>query len=639
MLGEILKALLITSLAGTCLTAIITIAKPITKRTFGYAWHYYIWLAVLAVMLLPVRFNLPQKSDTVPVVAQQTVQNVQTVQTADNVIPTVQTEPETDIWQTGTGFVKGIIDNRLNILAYLWLVGAITLLLINLIGYIRLIIKMRKDSVVVSCPQIADFTRRNVTARVWGNTASPFMTGIFRPTLVMPARELTEEQLNNILRHEMTHFKRHDILYKWFVTIVKCLHWFNPVIWYVSKQINTECEISCDMAVTLAMNKTQEMSYIDTVLALLPTGKTKQIPLTTQMASSKRVLKRRFEMIRNKRKTSKFVSVLSVAVAVVMLGTTVFASGVLSDLATEDYTIEIIDNNGKIDFVNKPFIENSEVYVPLRETLEKTGTMENEGSKIEWNDGKLNVCIVDNTDSDATMFNSFNMEIGKSELATNYNSYTVPYTFNSKEDIAVSIRDFNDVDTDSLNSTDIDTDNVSVYDVTTADDGITYSLNRAGVYVGIAKYDVTTGSITLSRKADVEGNYVKYTIKNKDADTDSLNSTDNVSVYDVSIADDSISYSINSAADIDTDNVLVYYDVDIDSQNSIDINTVNVDISNPRAMDNAPVLINSVTYIPYSYLNSMLNGEKYSISYDVYDKSGNLIDKKSTEAIIVNFEE
>ena len=230
MLSEIFKALLITSLAGLCLAAVIALSKPITKKIFGYSWHYYIWLAVLAVMILPVRFTLPQKTDIPLIAAMQTVQTeqtVQAVQNTDNIVSDVQTEPKTDIWQAGTSLIKRVIDNRLNILALLWLIGTAVLLLINLIGYIRLIIKIRKNSVVVSCPELMNFTDKRVTVRVWENMSSPFMTGIFKPTLVLPARELTEEQLNNILRHEMTHFKRHDILYKWFVSLVKCVHWFN----------------------------------------------------------------------------------------------------------------------------------------------------------------------------------------------------------------------------------------------------------------------------------------------------------------------------------------------------------------------------------------------------------------------------
>ena len=393
MLNEILKALLITSLAGTCLAVVITLAKPITKKVFDYSWHYYIWLAVLVVMVLPVRFTLPQMTDISPVTEIQTVQPEPTAQTTatspDNAVPAAQEKP--DILKSGTAFVQRIIDNRLSILATLWLIGAALLLLVGIFSYIRLVIKMRKNSVVVSCPELMNFTDKRVTVRVWENTSSPFMTGIFKPTLVLPAKELTDEQLNNILRHEMTHFKRHDILYKWFVSLVKCMHWFNPVIWYVAKQVNIECEISCDMAVTLSMDENEEMSYIDTVLSLLPMGKTRQIPLTTQMASSKKILKRRFTMIRNKKKTSKIMSVISALVAVVMLSTTVFASGALSNLATDNYTVEITNNGEKIELANKPFIENGEVYVPLREIFEKAISEEEGLTDIKWNDGTINV--------------------------------------------------------------------------------------------------------------------------------------------------------------------------------------------------------------------------------------------------------
>lgn len=439
MLSEIFKALLITSLAGSCLAAVITFAKPITKKVFGYYWHYYIWLAVLFAMILPVRFTLPQKADIPPITAMQTVQTEQTEQTtvttnADNAVPLTQEKP--NMLKSGTAFVQKIIDNRLNILALLWLIGTAVLLLINLIGYIRLIIKMRKNSVVVSCPELMNFTDKRVTVRVWENTSSPFMTGIFKPTLVLPAREFTEEQLNNILRHEMTHFKRHDILYKWFVSLVKCVHWFNPVIWYVSKQVNTECEISCDMAVTQNMNKSEEMSYIDTVLALLPMGKTKQIPLTTQMASSKKTLKRRFTMIRNKKKTSKIMSVISAVIATAMLGTTVFASGVLSDLAADNYTIEITNNGEKIELANKPFIENGEVYVPLREILTNTGVMEEEESYIHWDEGKIEISIAAITNAYITSESAGNsssvkfivqygFEIGDKEIVLNPSGTTI----------------------------------------------------------------------------------------------------------------------------------------------------------------------------------------------------------------------
>lgn len=394
MITDIFTSLIYPSIAGTCLAVLLLLIRPLTGRVFGHAWHYYIWLAVLFTMLLPVRFSLPGTADAVPPVSPvvQSEQAVQTEQHTDTAAS--ERQPETTLLQAGTGFIKNIIDNRLNIIAYAWLAGAIILLLINFIGYIRLTGEIRKNAAVMLCPEIAGFAKRKIAVRVWENTSSPFMTGIIKPTLVLPARELTEEQLNNILRHEMTHLRRHDVLYKWFVVFVKCVHWFNPMIWIAARRIEEECEISCDMAVTLSMSREEEMSYINTLLSLLPKGKTKQIPLTTQMASSKKMLKRRFIIIKTKKATSRLVSALSAVTALVMLSTTVFASGVLSDLSTGDYAVEITKNGERIELTNKPFIENGEVYVPLREMFEKLGETDNIQSNIEWDNGKINMTVI-----------------------------------------------------------------------------------------------------------------------------------------------------------------------------------------------------------------------------------------------------
>ena len=100
-------------------------------------------------------------------------------------------------------------------------------------------------------------------------------------------------------------------------------------------------------------------------------------------------------MIKNKKTTSRFMSVISAVIAVAMLSTTVFASGILSDLTTDDYTIEILSNGEKIELTNKPFIENDEVYLPLRETLTNIGTLNHTGSYVTWDNGKITISIND----------------------------------------------------------------------------------------------------------------------------------------------------------------------------------------------------------------------------------------------------
>ena len=436
MAEQILRAILITTLAGSFLTTVITLLKPITRNLFGFSWHYYIWLAVLATMILPIRFTIPSSQTVnIPIGNAQQTHSVQTEETitADN--PQVQRNTNTtqkqSAIQNGTAILRQIINNRTNILGAIWLLGMLLMLFINIVGYLRLIGRVRKKSVIISCPEIQNYTKRKITVRTCENLSSPFMMGIFRPSLVLPNIELTPEQLDHLPRHEMTHFKRNDILYKWFATLVKCIHWFNPTVYYAAKQINMECEISCDLSVVSNMSKNEERSYVNTIISLLAANKSKSIPLTTGMTGNKNMLKRRFTMIRNKKIPSKMMSVLSAFIAVVMLSTTVFASGVLFDLSTNEYRIEITNNQEVVNLVNKPFIENGEVYVPLREMLEKTGIMDNEESAITWDSGKIKITIAstaisrwvvdkeEKTDQDGQIVNYlfyYNFEIGKDEL-------------------------------------------------------------------------------------------------------------------------------------------------------------------------------------------------------------------------------
>ena len=134
----------------------------------------------------------------------------------------------------------------------------------KLLSYGLFMVELRKNSEVISCPELKRFTDKNIITRAGDRFSSPLMVGIFRPILLLPKVSMTEEQLGNVLSHEMIHYRRKDILYKWFVCLVKCIHWFNPAIYYVSKQIDIECEISCDAAVVKNMSD-EEQHDADTV--------------------------------------------------------------------------------------------------------------------------------------------------------------------------------------------------------------------------------------------------------------------------------------------------------------------------------------------------------------------------------------
>lgn len=333
MLLQIFKAILITSAVGSVLAVLLLLLKPITKRCFGSTWQYYAWAIVLIVMMLPITISMPQ---TVPDTAPNVLPNMQqtfteaTVQTkAANVqqipIPAVDTKP---LGQRTVNVLKDISFGITDMMCYVWLVGLMLILGINLIRYLIFLQAIRKNSVIISCPVIdAD----KIITRKTSMIDAPLMVGLFRPVLLLPDIEMSEENLNYILLHELTHYKRHDLWYKWFAMLVNTVHWFNPFAYIVSRQIDEECEISCDLSVVANMDEEEQKGYMNTILTLVSRTRTNPKLFTTAMASNKNQIKRRFTMIKNATKKSKITIFFSAITACIILVVSVFASGVLSD--------------------------------------------------------------------------------------------------------------------------------------------------------------------------------------------------------------------------------------------------------------------------------------------------------------------
>lgn len=350
MLTEIFKALLLTSVIGTALAAVLMLFRPIVKKYFSAGWYYYMWLAVLLFMVLPVKFGLPEE---VKLFGQYEVaaDNRGNMYTDKDVYKIIwqYTENEAPVSEAEPGSLvstaAALAESKLHIISRAWFIVMVVLLVAKVAGYIQFRCKLTKNSVKFLCPEIRAFTKRNIIVKKSSLIHSPIMMGVLRPMLVLPNVELTAEQLGNVLAHEMTHFKRHDILCKWFAALVKCVHWYNPMVYFVAKQANLWCEISCDLAVVERMDKEEKRCYIYTILALISTGKSKNIPLTTGMLGSKETLKRRFLMIKDKGVISKKIKLASGVLAAVILIGTLGVSGVMANDILDGETTKMAEGS------------------------------------------------------------------------------------------------------------------------------------------------------------------------------------------------------------------------------------------------------------------------------------------------------
>jgi beta-lactamase regulating signal transducer with metallopeptidase domain len=80
----------------------------------------------------------------------------------------------------------------------------------------------------------------------------PGIFGIFRPTLLWPARiteHLEDAHLDAILAHELCHVRRRDNLTAALHMLVSAVFWFHPLVWFLGARLLAERERACDEAV------------------------------------------------------------------------------------------------------------------------------------------------------------------------------------------------------------------------------------------------------------------------------------------------------------------------------------------------------------------------------------------------------
>lgn len=80
----------------------------------------------------------------------------------------------------------------------------------------------------------------------------PTAVGLSKPVILIPSwvmREFSPAELNQILLHELAHFRRWDDWTNLAQQIMKAMFFFHPAVWWIDAKIATEREIACDDAV------------------------------------------------------------------------------------------------------------------------------------------------------------------------------------------------------------------------------------------------------------------------------------------------------------------------------------------------------------------------------------------------------
>jgi beta-lactamase regulating signal transducer with metallopeptidase domain len=206
----------------------------------------------------------------------------------------------------------------------LWAVGAVGTMVWYIVGYLRFsrALKRTLKSADIFEKHLFNWLGGSKRLKLYRSPAvsTPMLTGLLHPMLVIPDRIYSENMLRDILRHELTHYKRKDLIVKWFAVFVTAVHWFNPVVHLVRHELDRECEMSCDERLLRTMDRDAKQHYGETLLSMAANNSLPRRLVATTFATEKRNLKERLEQIMTYKHMGRTTLALLLVAAMLLVG-------------------------------------------------------------------------------------------------------------------------------------------------------------------------------------------------------------------------------------------------------------------------------------------------------------------------------
>ncbi len=140
-------------------------------------------------------------------------------------------------------------------------------------------------ALVANCARLLGLKTAPAAREIEGE-GSPFVSGLIRPRLVLPAATLTSfdvPALRQIVLHELAHVRRKDLWTLWIVHAMRTLYWFHPVAHWIAYRAGLERELACDQ-LAIARSGATAGAYAQTLVRAA--GSTSQpLALTAAVAA------------------------------------------------------------------------------------------------------------------------------------------------------------------------------------------------------------------------------------------------------------------------------------------------------------------------------------------------------------------
>lgn len=210
-----------------------------------------LWLIPFIRMTVPVGINSPYS--LMSLISKFTTRTVTVFQPADDLAFSFTNSVMAANSYDPITYKVNILEKVFAVAGMVWAVVAIAILITLTVLYIT------------TKREIKDAKALRDNIYLSEKVTSPATYGIFRPRIVLPV-SYDDKDLEFIVRHEKTHIRRLDNVWRILGFIAAAIHWFNPLSWVFLKIFLSDLELACDEMAVAGYDIDERKDYARTLL-------------------------------------------------------------------------------------------------------------------------------------------------------------------------------------------------------------------------------------------------------------------------------------------------------------------------------------------------------------------------------------
>jgi beta-lactamase regulating signal transducer with metallopeptidase domain len=351
---NIVVALLTCSVTMSALALLYMAVTPLLAKRYSAKGRYYAWLVIVIGLVFPFR---PQFNNAIVKMDIPSDTTMPVVQIGNGMPVTIPLTMPID----NTAFSPSTFDiSWWQIAAVIWLVGMLVFIAYHALKHYRFLKMARRWSenvtdgqtlaLIQSLKEEMGITRR-IELYVCSCVGSPMMIGFVKPRILLPTAEILLDDIRFVLKHELVHHKRKDLLYKYLVLAATAIHWFNPVVYVMAKEIATLCEMSCDAEVVRSTDADIRQLYSEAIIGVVKYQSKLETALSTHFSGGKNGMKNRISSIMDTSTKKTGIAIVCMILAIT-LGTG-FAVATNSHSAAADGKEDLGTAFGELEIIIK----------------------------------------------------------------------------------------------------------------------------------------------------------------------------------------------------------------------------------------------------------------------------------------------